>query len=330
MFEPDRITEDLWASWRTQVLVTSIELDLFTHLATGRRTPKAIARSARASEEGVERLLNALVGLGYLTKKQKRYTLKPVAKEFLVRGKDSYRGDMAQIARLQGESLSRLTDVVRSGRPVESVDVEERGRIFFPALVAALFPGNFAGGQAALAALPKRIHKGIKKILDVASGSGAWSIAFAKAIPHSRVTALDFPEVTPITRRFAKRFGVADRYDYIEDNLRKVDFGYECYDLVILGHIIHSEGARWGRKLVQKSYRALRSGGLLLVAEMVPNDTRTGPLLPLLFALNMLLHTEKGDVFTLREYRGWLKDAGFKKVTTIDTPTPSPLILASK
>jgi 3-hydroxy-5-methyl-1-naphthoate 3-O-methyltransferase len=68
----------------------------------------------------------------------------------------------------------------------------------------------------------------------------------------------------------------------------------------------------------------------LLIAEMVPNDTRTGPALSLLFGLNMLLHTEQGDVFTMREYRKWLKEAGFKKVTAIEAPAPSPLILATK
>jgi hypothetical protein len=99
---------------------------------------------------------------------------------------------------------------------------------------------------------------------------------------------------------------------------------------VILGHIIHSEGEKWGKKLIKKSFRALRDDGLLLIAEMVPNDTRSGPVLPLLFGLNMIVHTEQGDVFTMRQYREWLKEAGFKRITTIDAPGPSPLILATK
>jgi hypothetical protein len=155
-------------------------------------------------------------------------------------------------------------------------------------------------------------------------------LAFAQEIPEARVTVLDYPEVTPIARQFAEKFGMADRYDTIEGNLREIDFGLNRYDLVILGHIIHSEGEQWGRKLITKSYEALKDGGLLLIAEVIPNDTRTGPALSLLFGLNMLLHTEQGDVFTMREYREWLKGAGFKKVTTIEVPAPSPLILATK
>jgi hypothetical protein len=52
----------------------------------------------------------------------------------------------------------------------------------------------------------------------------------------------------------------------------------------------------------------------------------------MLFGLNMLLARGKdGDVFTMREYREWLKGAGFKGVKTIRSPSqPSPMILARK
>jgi hypothetical protein len=52
--------------------------------------------------------------------------------------------------------------------------------------------------------------------------------------------------------------------------------------------------------------------------------------MPLLFGLNMLLQTEEGNVFTFREYRTWLKAAGFRKVTTLPVSPPSTLILAAK
>ena len=144
------------------------------------------------------------------------------------------------------------------------------------------------------------------------------------------MTTVDFPEMTPITRGFAEKLGVAGRYEYHEGDMRQVDFGQDFYDLVILGHIIHSEGEKHGKELIRKSYAALRPGGKLLIAEFVPNDARTGPSMPLLFGLNMLLQTEEGNVFTLREYRAWLKAAGFRKVTTVPVPAPSPLILATK
>lgn len=327
---PQQIAEDLWGAWRAQTLIAGIELGLFTHIAARNHTVKEIARAAKASERATYRLLNALVGLGYLKRKAERYGLEPVSRAFLVRGKQFYLGEMAQTTRLRWDSWAQLTDVVKSGRPMETVDAEEQARRYFPILVRGMFPRSFLAARTVVASLSGKLRKGITRILDVGAGSGAWSIAFAEAISHARVTVVDLPEVTPITQQFTERHGVADRFDYLEGNLREMEFDRARYDLVILGHIIHSEGAKWGKRLVRKSYRALRENGLLLIAEIIPNDRRTGPPFPLLFSLNMLLHTEQGDVFTMREYRGWLREIGFKRVTTIELPASSPLILARR
>jgi ubiquinone/menaquinone biosynthesis C-methylase UbiE len=327
---PQQIITDLWAARAAQALVAGVELEVFTHVDSGKRTAKEIARAAKSNARATEHLLDALTGLGYLNKKNGNYGLEPVAEQFLVKGKPTYMGAFAYETRLTWNGWAQLTEVIKTGRPVEALDTDAGGRDFFPKLVEAIFPMSYNGARAAVAALPEKSRKRIKNILDVAAGSAAWSLPFAEAIPDARVTVVDYPEVTPVARQFADRFGVADRYDYVEGNLREIDFGRDKYDLVILGHIIHSEGEKWGRKLIKKSYRALKDDGLLLIAEMVPNDARSGPPLPLLFGLNMIVHTEMGDVFTMREYREWLKEAGFRRVTTIDAPGPSPLILATK
>jgi hypothetical protein len=67
-----------------------------------------------------------------------------------------------------------------------------------------------------------------------------------------------------------------------------------------------------------------------LIAEYVPNDARTGPPMPLLFGLNMLLQTDAGAVFTVREYRDWLKAVGFRSVATLPVPPPTTVIVAAK
>jgi 3-hydroxy-5-methyl-1-naphthoate 3-O-methyltransferase len=327
---PQQIIETLWAARAAQVLVAAVELEVFTQIQSGIRTAKDIARAARSDARATEHLLDALTGLGYLSKKNGNYGLEPVAEHFLVKGKPGYMGGFVYETKLTWNGWSQLTDVIKSGRPIGAVDTEQAGREFFPKLVEAIFPMSYAGARAAAAAIPEKSRKRIRKILDVAAGSAAWSIPFAEAIPEAEVTVIDYPEVTPVARQFTSALGVADRYDFIEGNLREIDFGRGQYDLVILGHIIHSEGEKWGKKLIKKSYRALKDNAALLIAEMIPNDARTGPPMPLLFGLNMIVHTEAGDVFTMREYRGWLKDAGFRRVTTIDAPGPSPLILATK
>ncbi len=326
---PAAIMEDLIGSWRARALSAAVELDLFSPMAVGKGTAKEIAGAAGTSLRGTAALLDALTAIGYLRKSGDRYRLEPVAAAFLVPGKKGYAGAIANALALTWNSWKSLPEVVRTGRASEAVNDTEQGREFFPKLVASLFPGNFSASQAIVSRIPGKERRKIREILDVAAGSGAWSLAFAQAIPEARVTSVDFPETTPITRGFAQQVRVADRYSYLEGDLRQVDFGRDKYDLVILGHIIHSEGAGHGQALLRKCHAALRPGGRLLIAEYVPNDARTGPPMPMLFALTMLLQTDEGNVFTLREFRAWLKDARFRNVTTIPAP-PATVITAQK
>src|SRR5205823_1043448 len=80
-----------------------------------------------------------------------------------------------------------------------------------------------------------------------------------------------------------------------------------------LGHILHSEGEKRSRELLRKVFAALAPGGTVVIAEMVPNDERTGPPFALFFALNMLVHTDTGDTFTFAEMKSWLEQTGFTK-----------------
>jgi ubiquinone/menaquinone biosynthesis C-methylase UbiE len=326
---PAAIMEDLTGAWRSRALATGIELNIFGHIAKGKRTAKEVAEAAGASPRGVALLLDALTGIGYLRKSGSRYGLPPASAAFLVPGKKNYVGAMAHALSLGWDAWKNLTESVRTGRPEETVNVAAKGREFFPKLVASIFPGNFAASVSAVSHFSNKERDKIHTILDVAAGTGAWSLAFAQAISQARVTTVDFPEMTPVTREFAEKFGVADRYEYLEGDLREIDFGRDRFDLVILGHIVHSEGETHGKNLLRKSHAALKPGGKLLIAEYVPNDARTGPAMPLLFGLNMLLQTEEGNVFTFKEYRHWLKAAGFRKVTTMPVPAPSTVILAT-
>ena len=93
---------------------------------------------------------------------------------------------------------------------------------------------------------------------------------------------------------------------------------------------MHSEGRERSRQLLRKVFKALAPGGTIAIAEFVPNDARTGPPAPLIFAVNMLVNTSVGDTFTFAEMSRWLREAGFQKPRQLDAGGVSPLILATK
>ena len=41
----------------------------------------------------------------------------------------------------------------------------------------------------------------------------------------------------------------------------------------------------------------------------------------LMFALNMLVNTERGDTFSFNEIKSWLEEAGFKNARTLEAGT---------
>jgi len=96
------------------------------------------------------------------------------------------------------------------------------------------------------------------------------------------------------------------------------------------GHILHSEGEQ-RRSRLKKAFDALAPGGTIAIAEILVDANRTGPLPALIFAVNMLVNSDEGDTFSFGEICGWLGDAGFENVRSVDAPGLAPLlILATK
>jgi len=222
-----------------------------------------------------------------------------------------------------------LADIVRDGRPAVAVNQETEGTEFFSQLVETIIPMSYAAAQQLAEHLNVAKAKDGLRVIDLAAGSGIWGIALAQKSPRMRVTAVDWAGMIPTTKRITGKFGVRDRFDFVEADLLEANFG-NGYDIATLGHILHSEGEKRSQQLLKKVFRALKSGGTIAIAEWLVNDDRTKPLPSLMFAVQMLVNTEKGDTFSFNEIKKWLEDAGFKKVRKLDAPGPSPLILATK
>jgi hypothetical protein len=156
-----------------------------------------------------------------------------------------------------------------------------------------------------------------------------WGIALAQTNKQVQVTAVDWPQVIPVTRNTVARFGLSERFSFIEGDLLQAAFG-EGYDVATLGHILHSEGEERSRALLAKTFEAIRPGGTIAIAEFLVNDDRRGPVNALLFAVNMLVNTQQGSTYSFEEIGGWLREAGFVNARTLEAPGPSPLILATK
>jgi len=327
---PQRIMQIGWAHVPQRALTSAVDLGFFTQLDKGCRTAAEVAAAAGASERGTRMVLDVLAALGLLTKSDGGYANTPETATFLVRDKPTYLGGLVQHTNQLWSNYGHTTEAVATGQPPVAVNTQDGGEEFFVELVPQIFGNSYAQARAGAAALGIGDSWTGATVLDIGAGSGAWSLACLERDPTATAIAVDYPHVLNVTRQFAERFGCVDRYEYREGNFREVDFGTESCDLAILGHICHSEGEAYTKLLFKRIYAALRPGGKLLIGDMIPDEGRCTETFPLLFAINMLVHTEEGDCFTLGEYRAWLAEAGFGSVETIANPGPSPLVVAVK
>ena len=328
---PERLMQFGFAYAPPLIITAAVSNKVFDSLESGSKTVDQISKETGASARGLRMLMNALVGLELLKKdRHQKYSLTPESAAFLVSNKP---GALAGFFRLNVTQLVskwlQLGDVVRTGRPAQAVNQEGEGTEFFSGLVENIIPMSYATAQTLADHLKLTKAKNEVRVLDLAAGSGIWGIVLAQASARVRVTAVDWAGMIPTTKRITQKFGVGARFKFIEGDLLEADFG-SGYDIATLGHILHSEGEERSRQLLKKTFRALKSGGTIAIAEWLVNDERTQPLPPLMFAVQMLVNTEKGDTFSFNEIKSWLDEAGFKKVRKLEAPGPSPLILARK
>ena len=328
---PERLQQFGFAYAPPLIISAAVNNKVFDTLEGGAKTVEQLQKQTGASARGLRAIMDALVGLELLKKdRQSRYSLTPESRAFLINGKPAtLAGLFGSILPVLTSRWLRLTDIVRDGRPPVAVNQETEGTEFFSQLVETIIPMSYAGAQKLADHLKVAKAKERVRVIDLAAGSGIWGIAVAQKSPQVRVTAVDWAGMIPTTKRITEKFGVRDRFDFIEGDLSEANFG-SGYDLATLGHILHSEGETRSRQLLRKTFRALKSGGTIAIAEWLVNDERTKPLPSLMFSVQMLVNTEKGDTFSFNEIKKWLENAGFKKVRKLEAPGPSPLILATK
>jgi SAM-dependent methyltransferase len=328
---PERILQFAWGYVPTLMLEAAIHHRVFDVLDAGPKTLKETAAATGASERGLRAIMNALVGLNFLAKSNgQRYTLTPESETFLVSTKPGFHGGILKHASSQLiPKWLQLNQVVASGKSATSVNQEGAGSEFFQQFVADIFPLSYPSALALAKHLAFDKAGTAVRVLDLAAGSGVWGIALAQSSDKVTVTALDWIGVLPATQAMVARFGLTNRFKFIDGDLDSVDFG-QGHNVATLGHILHSEGEARSKALLRKVFAALAPGGTIAIAEFLVNADRTGPVMSLLFAGNMLVNTDEGDTFSFEEISGWLSDAGFTNARLLEVPGPSPLVLATK
>lgn len=321
---PSRILDTVFAFRHARVLLTAFELDVFTSLGDNEKTSAEIADVLRTNERATDRLMNALVAAGFLKKKNGRFANTPLSARFLVKGKPEYLAGLGHSVSLW-KTWGTLTDAVRKGSTVGVRETaSESRRIWLEAFIAAM---HMRAVRQAPVVIKLLDLKGVKCVLDVGGGSGAFSMAFAgKGI---RAVVFDLPNVTRLTHNYVEAEHLGNLITTTDGDYRFDSFG-SGFDLVFLSAIIHSNSVETNKELFKKASDALNTNGQLVVVDFIMNEERTSPAAGAFFALNMLVGTQEGDTYTESEVRSWMEEAGFKSIWKRGTPFDTTLMVGKK
>jgi hypothetical protein len=171
----------------TGIVQAAVTLGIFDRIAEAPRSAEETATIVGADGRGTRILLDALVALRLLDLDGSTYRVAPMANTFLVASRPHYLGGMLEL--MAGPpawaAYLRLADAVRAGGSVlaEHGDHSAHGywETFASASVVVARPGAFA-----LADLlgPWVADRHRIDVLDVACGSGLYSLTLASNHPH--------------------------------------------------------------------------------------------------------------------------------------------------
>lgn len=303
--EISRIAYGFMAS---KVLFASLNVGIFDRLSEG---PKALPELESATGIPAHRLttlLTACTSLGLIGREGDRYVNAPASQEYLVSTSRQSFGEYFrfQIDRQIYPLLMHLDEGLRGTAPSSLYDLmndPEEARFFSRAQHAGSL------GPASVLARQLDLH-GATRLLDVAGGSGAFTLALCRRFPELSATILDFANVLEAADHFVREAGLVDRITLLAGNALEVDWPGE-QDLVLQSYLLSAVAGDAIPELFERAHQALRPGGRLVVHDFFVDDDRSGPQGSALWFTSFLFNPDAIS-FTPSQIEEHMGRAGFE------------------
>lgn len=331
---PEKILQTGLAFWPSKVLLSAIEIGVFTELARGPEPREALAGRLGLHPRAAADFLDTLVALGFLERNGDVYGNTPETDLFLDRRKPSYVGGILEMANHRLYPFwGSLTEGLRTGKPQN--EVKTGGPGLFETLYAD--PARLKEFLAAMSGISHGANMTIAHAFpwaqyttfaDVGTAQGDLATQVAKVNGHLTGVGFDLAEVAPIFEEYVAAHGVADRVrfqagDFFKDDLPRVD-------VILMGHILHDWDLPTKQMLIAKAYAALPAGGALIVYESIIDNDRRQNAFGLMMSLNMLIETPGGFDYTGADCEGWMKAAGFTSTRVQHLVGPDSMVVGIK
>jgi SAM-dependent methyltransferase len=295
-----------------RVLIAAIELNIFTTIGVTAWAIPDLARAMKLSERGLAILCRSLAMAGVLKKQGELYRNSPLGATALNAQHPAYRGDYLKLISSHWAAWARLLESVKSGLPLDHDEPDEpdyRRRFTWAMHHRTLETAPKIAAQINL--------RGARTLLDLGGGPGTYAMAFLAKNPALRAVVCDRPAALKVAKEIASTHKAGARLSYLPLDLLMEDIP-GTYDVVWYSNVLHIYSPKDNQAVFQRVRASLNPGGRLLIQDAFLHD-REG-LLPEeanLFAVSMLLFTERGNTYSAAETRAWLAAAGFERIKAV-------------
>jgi cyclopropane fatty-acyl-phospholipid synthase-like methyltransferase len=182
----------------------------------------------------------------------------------------------------------------------------------FPAAMGVARNGDFAN---------------VHRLLDVGGGSGCFCIALATRYPDMRLAVMELPPVCKLVEQYVARYGLQGQIETVAANMF-TDPWPSGYDGMFFSNVFHDWDRASCLNLAKRSFEVLPPGGRIFLHEMLLNDTKDGPLVAVVFSMEML--ALRGKQYSVEELDQLLQEVGFTGTTVTPTYAYYSLVSARK
>ncbi len=335
---PQRILEVGFAFWGSKVLLTAVEMGVFTVLSNKAMTAKELGNALKLHPRGLYDFFDTLVSLRFLERDgngpDAKYRNTDETARFLDKNRPEYLGGILEMS---SQRLYRfwhdLPEALRTGKPQNEVKHSQKPMFEelyddlprleqFMSAMTGISRGNFQ------ALAEKFDFSKYKTLCDVGGATGILSIIVAKKHAHFKCTSFDLPKVELIAKSHIARENLASRIKVVSGDFFKDSL--PAADVITMGMILHDWNLPNKKHLIKAAYDALPKGGALVAVENIIDDARRENTFGLLMSLNMLIEFGDAFDFTFADYKSWCQEVGFKKFELIHLAGPCSAAVAYK
>jgi SAM-dependent methyltransferase len=272
-------------------------------------------------------LLDGLVSLGMIEQFRDLYELGDLAARYLTTTAPASMADLIAVAPGPLENWEDLAETFRRGTPQHPI--EDDADAFYVPLVEATFPTMLRAATRADLKIGYSRRPNLR-VLDLGAGGAPWSVAILSQNPTATAVVNDFDAVLDVARHRLREAGVIDRAEFLLGDFHTVPLEPGSFDLIVLGHILRTEGDEGARHMIDRAFEALAPGGRVIVSDYFRDNTRKYNPFGVLMGVTMVAATRRGRTFTNREISEWMHAAGFRSLRLIEPIGFNQMYVATK